>query len=112
MKDQIARLRSFGLLTEDHRSAMITSLILHSALCISIFLVAGCQKGNEDTGSAIELKLEELTRQNEQLAEQVDQSKTENKELKDRLQVLSGLPEDVKLENLYSIERIRIGRLS
>jgi cell division protein FtsB len=120
IKYQISKLWPFGLprkgrltvRTENRRSAMMSSLILHSALCISILLVAGCQKETADTGSAIELKLEELTRQNEQLAEQVDQSKTENKELKDRLQVLSGLPEDVRLENLYSVERIKIGRLS
>ncbi|KPK41140.1 MAG: hypothetical protein AMJ65_10040 [Phycisphaerae bacterium SG8_4] len=94
----------------NHRYAMMTSLIFHSALCISVFLVVGCQKENEDT--TLTTKIEELTKQNEQLAEQVSQSKTENKKLKEQVHVLSGLPEDVKAENLYSVERIKISRLS
>jgi len=94
----------------NHRSTMMTSSILHFAFYILIFLLAGCQKVNEDT--ALIVQMEQLTQQNEQLQEQIDQSKTENKELKERVQVLSGLPEDVRGENLYSIERITIGRLS
>ncbi len=103
IKYQTAKLRN-------HRSAMMTSSIFHFAFYILIFLVVGCQKSNEDT--ALIVQMEQLTQQNEQLQEQVDQSKTENKKLKEQVQVLSGLPEDVKLENLYSIQRVRIGRLS
>jgi len=102
----------------NHPSAMMTSLILHPstslrtclALYILIFVVAGCQKENEDT--ALTVQMEQLMQQNEQLLEQVDQSKTESKKLKEQVQVLSGLPEDVRGENLYSIERITVGRLS
>ncbi len=94
----------------DHRSAKMTSLFFHFAFYVLIFLVAGCQKPNED--SALTVQMKQLTQQNEQLLEQVDRSKTENKKLKEQVQVLSGLPEDVKLENLYSIQQVRIGRLS
>ncbi len=121
VKYQELGLWSFGLLTENHRSAVMTSLIFHPstslrtcfAFCILIFLVVGCQKANkanEDT--ALTVQIEQLTQQNEQLQEQVDQSKTENEKLKEQVQVLSGLPEDVRGENLYSLERITIGRLS
>ncbi len=110
----------------NHRSTMMTSLVFHPstslracperaegtcfALCILIFVVAGCQRENEDTGLTVQM--EQLTQQNEQLQGQVDQSKAENKKLKEQVQVLSGLSEDVRGENLYSIERITIGRLS
>ena len=89
---------------------MMTSLILHFAVCILIFLVAGCQKANED--AALTVQIEQLTQQNELLQEQVGQSKTENKKLREQVQILSSLPEDVRLENLYSLQRIKIGRLS
>ncbi|MBL7185229.1 MAG: hypothetical protein ISS70_02805 [Phycisphaerae bacterium] len=84
--------------------------LLSSALCL--LPVAGCQneKANED--KALIVQMEQLTQQNEQLREQVDQSKNENTRLKEQVQVLSGLPEDVRLENLYSLDRIIIGRLS
>jgi len=82
--------------------------LLSWTLCLGP--VAGCQKANEDT--ALIVQMEQLTQQNEQLQEQIDQSKTENKELKERVQVLSGLPEDVRGENLYSLDRVTIGRLS
>ena len=94
----------------NHRSTMMTSLISHFAFCILIFLVAGCHKANES--AAFTVQIEQLTQQKEQLQEQLDQSKTENKKLKEQVQVLSGLPEDVKLEIVYSIQRIKIGRLS
>ena len=103
IKCQIAKLR-------DHRSAMITYLTLAYAFCILIFLVAGCQKPKEDT--SLNLLTEQLTQQNRKLREQIDQSKTETKKLKEQVQVLSGLPEDVRIENLYSLDRIKIGRLS
>ena len=103
IKYQIAELRN-------RRSAMMTYLTLAFAFCILIFLVAGCQKPNESAGLTVQI--EQLTRQKEQLQEQIDQSKTENKKLKEQVQVLSGLSEDVKLEIVYSIQRIKIGRLS
>ena len=58
------------------------------------------------------VQIEQLTQQNELLQEQVGQSKTENKKLREQVQILLGLPEDVRLENLYSVEQIKIGRLS
>ena len=93
-----------------HRSAMTTLLSFCFAFCISILLGAGCQKANDDTPLVVQM--EQLTQQNEQLQEQIDQTKTENRKLEERVQVLSALPGDARVENLYSIQKIRISRLS
>ena len=43
---------------------------------------------------------------------EIEQSHRENEQLKEQLQTLSGLPEDLRLENMYSLERIKLGKLS
>ena len=103
IKDQILKLRN-------HRPAMMTSSILLFTFCFLIFFVVGCQQADE--GSALALQIEKLTQEKAQLQEEIDQSKSENKQLKEQLETLSGLPEDVRLENMYSLERIKLGRLS
>ena len=94
----------------NHRSAMTTSFLFHFAFYISILLFQGCQKAKDDT--ALVVQMEQLTQQNEQLQEQIDQTKTENKKLQERVQVLSALPGDARVENLYSVEQMKISRLS
>lgn len=103
IKDQILKLRN-------HRPAMMTSSILLFAFCFLIFFVVGCQQADE--GPDLALQVEKLTQETAQLQEEIDQSKSENKQLKEQLEILSGLPEDVRLENMYSLERIKLGRLS
>ena len=103
IKDQIVKLRN-------HRSALMTSLVFRFAFCILIFFVAGCQKADE--GPSLAVQIEELTLEKAQLQEQIEQSKSENEQLKKQLQTLSGLPEGVRLENMYSLEKIKLGRLS
>ena len=98
IKDQISKLR------------MMTSSVLLFAFCFLIFFVVGCQQADE--GPDLALQVEKLTQEKAQLAEQIEQSKRENKQLEKQLQVLSGLPEDVRLENMYNIERITLGKLS
>ncbi|MEA3224881.1 MAG: hypothetical protein U9Q07_02950, partial [Planctomycetota bacterium] len=88
----------------------MTSLVFHFALCISIFFVAGCQKADE--GPSLTVQMEQLTQENKELQTQIDRSNSENKQLEKRVEVLSSLPKDVRLENLYRLERIEIGRLS
>jgi hypothetical protein len=73
-----------------------------------ILSVLGCQ--NADKEALLTVQIEQLTQEKAQLQEQVDQSESENEKLKEQVQVLSGLPEDVKLENLYSLQKIKIGR--
>lgn len=92
------------------RKAMMTSSILHFAFCILtlLLLVTGCASPNDKESPAV--KIEQLTHENTQLHKQIAQSNAENKQLKDQIQVLSGLPENVRLENLNRLEKIKIGR--
>jgi hypothetical protein len=71
--------------------------------------VAGC----ESAGSrSILLELEEerntLRREKRDLARQFEKSKLENKDLKKRKEVLDNLPPEVKPENLYRLQKIKI----
>jgi outer membrane murein-binding lipoprotein Lpp len=82
------------------------SAIPHTLL--ALFLAAGCASPNDKESLAI--KIEQLTQENTQLQEQIEQFNSENKELKDQIQALSGLPENIRLENLNRVKRIKIGR--
>jgi len=93
-----------------HRSSMMASLTLLFTSCFLIFLAVGCQQ--QDKGAELASEIEKLTEEKAQLQEDIEQSKRENKQLKKQLQTLSGLPVDVRLENMYNIERIKLGRLS
>jgi len=90
--------------------ALMTSSILHFTFCILIFfiLVTGCATPDDKESPAV--KIEQLTQENKQFQEQIEQSNAENKQLKDQIQVLSGLPENARLENLNRLETIKIGR--
>ena len=92
------------------RPATMALLFSHFACCILMLLGTGCQKPDE--GTPLVVQMEQLTQQNRLLREQIEQSKTENRELEERVEVLSALPGDARGENIYSIEQIRISRLS
>jgi len=89
----------------DKRCAMHTLLLMCFAL---YFLVTGC--ANPEKKEPLTAKIEQLEQENTQLQDQVEKCTSDNKDLKDRIQVLSGLPEDVRLENLNRLENIKIGR--
>ena len=110
IKDRKVKLWSWGLLTENHRSVMTSCSVFHFAFCVLIFFVVGCQQTDE--GPSLDTQIEELTLEKAQLQRQIEQSKGENEQLKEQLQTLSGLPADVRLENMYRLERIKLGRLS
>jgi len=94
----------------NHSKTMIASSILHFAFSIFIFLilVTGC--ANPDEKESVVVQIEQLTQEKTQLQKQIEQSEKENEQLKQQVQVLSGLPEEVKLENLNRLENIKIGR--
>ena len=94
----------------NQHKALIASSILHFAFCILIFvtLVTGCAKPEEKESIAVQI--EQLTQEKSELQKQIEQSEKENEQLKQQIQVLSGLPENVKLENLNRLENIKIGR--
>jgi hypothetical protein len=72
------------------------------------FLLAGCQKSNES--KPLLVKIEQLTQEKARLRGELTQSNTENEQLRKQVQVLSGLPEDVKLDSLYRLQRVKIHR--
>jgi hypothetical protein len=68
----------------------------------------GCQKTQER--DLLAAQIERLTQEKAQLQEQIEQSEAENKQLKGQVQVLSGLPEQVKIETLRRLTSVKIGR--
>jgi cell division protein FtsB len=72
------------------------------------FFSAGCNTANDNKNLT-----EQISRLNTQNTEQttlIEQYKAENDQLKKQVQVLSGLPENVKGLNLYNLQKITIHR--
>ena len=80
---------------------------LFSVLCLLSF-IAGCENANSIKTPLVE-QIGNLTEQKTQLENQLEQTRAENKQLKKQMHVLSGLPEQVKGENLYRLGKIVIG---
>ncbi len=80
---------------------------LSSVLCFLAF-VAGCS--NTYTESPLQERLEILTIEQQQLVSQLEQSKAKNEQLTKQIHTLSGLPEELKGENLYNVQNIEIGK--
>jgi len=55
-------------------------------------------------------QIQTLRKEKTQLTRQIEQSRAENEQLKKQLQVLADLPPEVKLENLYDLQKIKITR--
>ena len=80
---------------------------LSSILCFLTF-VAGC--GSTYTESPLQERVDILTIEQQQLVSQLEQSKAESEQLQKQIHTLSGLPEQLKGENLYSIQNVEIGK--
>jgi hypothetical protein len=91
---------------KEHKSTKLSTCALMTFACL--LSLAGCNKANEKA-QFLE-KIEQLTEQNTELTSDLEQSKSENEQLKGQVEVLSSLPEEVKGENLYDLQKIRIGR--
>ena len=89
------------------RSKQVRTLTVILAAGLLTF-AAGCQNANNK--SLLEEKISTLRQEKKRLTHQIEQAKAQNKQLEKRLHVLSGLPEQVKAENLYRLQRVRIGR--
>jgi len=57
-------------------------------------------------------RIEELTQEKALLQAQIEQAQAENQRLKGQVQVLSGLPEETKIENIRRLESVKIGRFT
>lgn len=80
---------------------------ISSVFCFLAF-VAGC--GNTYTESPLQERVDILTIEKQQLVSQLEQSKAENEQLTKQIHTLSGLPEQLKGENLYNVQTIEIGK--
>lgn len=69
-------------------------------------VAAGCDSA--DRPDPLKEQINSLKQEKTQLTRQIKQSGLENKKLKKQIQVLSGLPTDVKLENFYNLQRVKI----
>ena len=80
-------------------------LFLISVFCLLV--PAGCNKTNEKEQLLKQVK--ELTDEKTKLTSRIEQAESENKQLQEQVQVLSDLPDDVKGENLYNLQQVKIG---
>ncbi|UCF00351.1 MAG: hypothetical protein JSV82_04610 [Planctomycetota bacterium] len=69
--------------------------------------LTGCDNGAR-LSPAAEIKL--LKQEKTQLQNQIEQFKSENEQVKKQLQVLSGLPSEAGVENLYQLQKIKLTR--
>jgi len=74
-----------------------------------VLVAFGCESAGQRKLSPTE-QIRELRRQNSQLARQVEQSKSQSQQLKKQLQVLVGLKPNLRLESIYDLQKIKIGR--
>ena len=79
-----------------------------------IIILAGCllviAAGCEDSSKLpLAEEIRRLKREKNQLQSQIAQSKTKNEQLEKQVQVLSGLPSEVRVKNVYDLQRVKIG---
>ncbi|NQT00531.1 MAG: hypothetical protein HQ580_00765 [Planctomycetes bacterium] len=80
---------------------------LSSVICFLAFFT-GCDDAY--TESPLQERVETLTIQQKQLESQLAQSNAENEQLTKQIHTLSGLPDEIKGENLYRLQNIEIGK--
>ena len=74
--------------------------------CLLIF-VAGCE---DQAKIPVNGQIYNLKQANQELRFQIEQSKSENKQLSKQIEVLYELNPEVRLENLYDLQRIKVTR--
>ncbi len=70
-------------------------------------VAAGC--GNAGSGASLTEEINTLRQERTQLTRQFEQSKSENEQLEEHIQFLTGLPPEAKLEYIDRLQRIKIG---
>ncbi len=73
--------------------------------CLFAF-AAGCENANSRATLAEEIST--LRQEETRLKNQIERSETENKQLKKQVKALAGVSDEVKLESLYRLQRIKI----
>jgi len=75
---------------------------------VMLIIPAGCQT-TESTGSLRD-KIKILTQEKAQLQQQLEQTQAQTEQLKKQVKTLSGLTPELRLENLYDLQNIKVGR--
>ena len=83
--------------------ALTVFCLLFSVFCL---FAAGCESSSRLTPAE---QIQALRQEKRQLQNQLEQSKSQNQQLKKQVQVISGLPED-KFEGLYELKKIKLTR--
>lgn len=73
-----------------------------------LVIAAGCENGN--SREFLKEKIKTLRQEKAELKSQVEQSESEIEQLKGQVQVLSDLPAEVRLEDLYDLQKVKITR--
>jgi hypothetical protein len=81
----------------------VRTIIIILVGCL-LAVAAGCQSNN------LAKEVKTLRQQKTELETQIEQSKAETEQLKNQVRVLSELPADVRLEDLYDLQKIKITR--
>ena len=105
-KERRIRDTEYALSGSSRTSQVSAFCLVCSVLCL--LSLAGCQNTNEDM-SLLE-QIDQLTEDKTLLRERIEQSESENEQLRKQVEVLAGLPEEVKIENLSALKTVRIGR--
>lgn len=74
-----------------------------------LLAAAGCEEGSSGRAFLTE-KINTLKQENAELKSQVEKSQSEIEQLEEQVQVLSDLPGEVRLENLYDLKKIKVTR--
>lgn len=74
-------------------------------------MIGGCENGRRKEVSLAE-QMEKLQQEKAKLTSQIEESKKQNKQLKEQVRVLIDIRPEVKPEELYSLQRIKIHRYS
>ena len=74
----------------------------------AVVIITGCE--NSNSNSALRDEMKALKQEKTQMREQIEESEKEVEQLKEQVRVLSGLPGEEKGENLYRVEKVKIGR--
>lgn len=84
------------------RCSFFTAVLLCS--CALLGFTGGC----ENNKNSLAEQLVALREQKIELTHQLEQAKADNEQAKRQIQVISGLSPQVRLENLYDLQKIRI----
>jgi len=86
-----------------------TLIVVLLCFCILMHFTGGCENAGPPR-VVLAKQIDKLRQDKTQLQQQIEQAGAENEKLRERLQILSGLPAEVKGENLYRLQSIKISR--